>query len=311
MAGIGAVLFAAGRGERLRPLTDAVPKPALPVLDVPLGGAALRALAGTAPPVVVNVSHLGTEVLRALKPFVRAGAVEALDEGAEPYGTAGTLRALRDRVEQRVLTCNADLLSDLEPAALLATHERLGAPATVAVRPVEAGADLVPDVDVARRFVDRRCEPERAGVAFLGMAVFERATLGLLPEERPAGLGEALLRPLVARGELALHLHHGYAADVGTPSRFLEVSLDVLGPHGPLLPATPPGRIVDTPEGRAYVGPGARARPASLGAGAVLLAGAELDPQAWVERAIVWRDERVTGRQRVTGVVRACGRDLI
>jgi mannose-1-phosphate guanylyltransferase len=309
MTAIGSVLFAAGRGERLRPLTDVIPKPALPILDIPVGAGALKALLQVAPPVAVNVSHLGDLVESALRPFAPPGTLEIFAEPAVPYGTAGTLRELREHLGARVVTCNADVMTDLDPAALVATHDRLGAAATVAVRRVDNGADFVADGDAAGRFLDRRSESDRSGVAFIGMAVFETSALDLLPKSLPAGLGEALLRPLVERGEVALHVHDGYAADIGTPARFLRTSLDVLNERVK-LPADPPGRVLDVGEGLAYLGPNARAERASLGAGAILLRGARLHARARVEHAIVWTGEEITVPDHVSGVVRAFGRNL-
>jgi hypothetical protein len=98
---IAAVLYAAGRGERLRPLTDEVAKPALPMLDVPLAAFGLAPLLAIAPTVVMNVRHLPRSVTGALLPYVpRDGRFQTLYEDPEAYGTAGTL-ACRPRTRPR------------------------------------------------------------------------------------------------------------------------------------------------------------------------------------------------------------------
>ncbi|HYY45090.1 MAG TPA: sugar phosphate nucleotidyltransferase, partial [Actinomycetota bacterium] len=63
---IQAVLLAAGRGKRLRPLSDLLPKPAMPVLDVPVATFALRGLADVFEHVVVNTNHLPDAVVARL-----------------------------------------------------------------------------------------------------------------------------------------------------------------------------------------------------------------------------------------------------
>lgn len=283
---IGSVLFGAGRGERLRPLTDRVPKPALPLLDVPLAAWGLAGLARVAPPVVVNASHLAERLLGALEALELSGW-EALVERPEAYGTAGTLAALRERIGPRLVTWNGDLLTDLDPDALIETHERVGALATLAVLPVESGADLVTAGDRVTTFVDRRRDAGAGGARFMGAAVFERAALERLPSERPAGLGETLLRELATSGDLAVHAFDGYWRDVGTVDAFRDASLDLLYERAPAAPVALPGQIVEVDGGRAYIGPGAEVTRDALGPGAIVLRGARVSAGASLTDSVV------------------------
>lgn len=303
------VLFAAGRGERLRPLTDTVPKPCLPLLDIPLGAWGLGALVALGGEVIVNVSYRAPQVVAALEPH--AGGARFVVENPHPYGTAGTLAALRRGMGPRVLTWNADVLTDLDPSELLGAHERHGAPATLAVAEVGAGADLVLTGDSASGFVDRRARPGAAGARFIGVAVFEDDVLARLPDTRPLGVAEALLRPLTERREIAVHRHGGYALDIGTPERYLQASLDLLDGRGP-RPAVPyPGSISGAGDRRCYVGPGGRAAPGTLGPGAIVLAGARVHPGARVSQAVVWTGEEVRSGTRAEETVWAGGEPLI
>lgn len=294
---IRSVLFGAGRGKRLRPLTDRVPKPALPVLDVPLAAWGLARLIDAAPPVVVNGSHLADHLVSQLELLPFTGW-DAFVERPEGYGTAGTLRALRERFGSTVLTCNGDLVADLDPADLLEAHAAAGCLGTLGVRAVSRGADLEVAGSRVTGFIDRRRE-DRAGAQFLGLAAFERGALDDLPDHRPAGLGETLLKELAERGALASWETSGYWKDVGTPRAYLDVSLDVLYGRAPEPPVSTPGRVVEVEDGLAYVGPDAEVEQASLGPGAILLRGAAVDPGARIEDAIVFAHERVAAGHRV------------
>lgn len=284
--GISSVLFAAGRGKRLRPLTDRLPKPALPVLDIPLASWGLAALTRHSPVAVVNASYMSGEVIAALRATGIADW-EPFDEGGEAFGTAGTLAALRDRFGSRVVTWNADALTDLHLPELIGAHDASGATATLLVREVDHMADLALDGPAVSGFIDRRKTPAAAGARFLGIAIFERHALNALPDHRPAGLGETLLRDLANTNGLNVHRFEGYLRDVGTPVDYLLASLDVLNGTGPLPPVDLAGDIVGVDGGRAYLGPGTNAAPAALGPGAVLLAGAQVEPGARISNSIV------------------------
>ena len=252
---VASVLFAAGRGERLRPLTDVLPKAALPLLDIPLGAFSLSKLAAVAWPVAVNLSHLAPQLIAALRPFAPHDRVQWFDEGPEPLGTGSTLAALADRTAGPLLTWNADVLTDLDPARLLDSHRRLGGPATVACHQVRTGADLGLQGGRITGFIDRYRRPEAGGALFLGAAVFEKDALALLAERRPSDLARGLLEPLAKSGELGLHRHEGYALDVGTVERYLRACSDLLGGLGPEPPAPWPGRVIEAGGARSYVGP--------------------------------------------------------
>ncbi|HWC14302.1 MAG TPA: NDP-sugar synthase [Actinomycetota bacterium] len=278
------VVFAAGRGTRLRPLTERLPKALVPVLDVPLVDLALArgAAVGWAAR-FVNVSHHG----RLLRDHLagRPGVV-VLDEGEEPLGTAGTLRRLLSDLERTVVTYNCDLVSDLDVAALLDAHAAGVQPATLAVRRVDARADLVIDGG-GPRLVDRRSE-SRAGYLFLGAACFDRDVLRAIESRVPLGLTEGLLRGLVDAGAVNLFEHEGYACDSGTYQRLVRASVDMLA--RPDVVRAPGAISADVP---AYAGPGALVEDASLGPGAIVLAGAEVGAGASLRDCIVWPGEHV------------------
>lgn len=243
----------------------------------------------------MNLSHNHEVVERALAPF--ATNVELVIEEPEPYGSGGTLAVLKGRFSGAVLTRNADHLSDLSLSELMEAHAASGALATLAVAPVEEGADLIVD-DHGVKLVDRR-EASHAGFMWIGTSVFEASTIDLIGDQRPLDLARGLVAPLIARGEVSLHVHEGYQLDVGTPTRYLQASLDVLYYRAPAPPISAPGQFLEVEGGRAYLGPGAYAAPDSLSDGAVVLANARLEDGATVRQAIVWPGSIVPAGTRV------------
>jgi NDP-sugar pyrophosphorylase family protein len=289
-----------------------VPKVALPLLDIPLGAFGIALLTPHGP-LVVNTSYLSDAVAPALVPWGLRER-EIFFEGSVPLGTAGTLRALSERLAGTFLALNADELLDADPEALLETHRRSGATATLALAPVPAGADVLTQGERVTAFIDRR-ERSVPGMAFLGLAAYSRSVVSLIPQGH-SGIAEVVLRPLIERGEVAAHVHDGYAIDVGTPSRYLQASLDLLEGRGPEPPRRPgdhfagdrfagdrfPGRIIEVDGGRAYLGPGAAAAKGSLGPGAIVLAGARVEGR--LQDSIVWPEATVGAGETLTRSIR-------
>lgn len=272
------LVFAAGRGTRMRPLSEHVPKAMLPLLDVPLIDLAL----GTGAPIdwaerFVNVSGPHPDLRRHLQEH--HPDVQIFDEGDGPIGQAATLGVLLPRLTQTVVTYNCDLVSDLDLSALLEQHAAGAKSATLAVQAVGSGADLVQDA-AGLRLVDRRRD-NVPGFVFLGAACFDRGLIDV-GADCPPGLTEGLLQPAIERGEVLLVEHPGYARDVGTLRRYLQAGLDALDPLR--LRIDTPG-IIDA-QGW-YLGPGATTA-GSPGKGAILLAGSHLSERAEVADCIVW-----------------------
>lgn len=307
--GVGSILFAAGEGKRLRPLTNAVPKPAIPLLDIPLGAFGLAALLRTAAPVIVNASRNAAVLEASLRTYLPEGW-ELFEEGDEGYGTAGTIAALADRFDGPILIHNGDLLTDLDPSAVLAAHRSSGAGITLAARLVGRKADVTISGDLVTGFIDRRRDVSARGAQYIGVAVIEPSVALAIPTHRPLGLGESVFAPTAEHGQLRVYLHDGYAEDVGTIGSFLKASDDCLNGIAPSPPFASPGRVVEVDSGRAYLGPGVVATRSSLGPGAIVLRDAFVDPGAHIQRSVVWPRELVPEGEMLRDVVWIGGRGL-
>lgn len=225
-----AMILAAGRGERMRPLTDHVPKPLLPVAGRPLIVHHLERLAASGfREVVINHAWLGGQIVEALGDGSRWGlGIRYSPEGDKGLETGGGIhRALPLLGDAPFLVINGDIWTDLDLS-------------TLPVRPSGlAHLVLVPNPDHNPEG-DFSLSGGRVGTGghrhtFSGVGVYDPR---LFQDCAPGAFPLApLLREAASRGEVSGSLYHGCWLDVGTAQRLgrLEAMLDGAedrGSHG-------------------------------------------------------------------------------
>jgi len=182
-----AMVLCAGFGTRLRPLTDKVPKPLVPLCGVPLlrYNFALLQNAGVHE-IVINVHHLGAEMEKGAK---RIAAELGLDlrvsrEEKHILGTGGGVKRAQAMLgNETFLVMNGDMIFDLDLPAAIEAHRKAQAMATMVLAPYPRGATYGA-VEVDKDFNVRRIAGRGAPVApgltrmhFTGVHVFEPAML--------------------------------------------------------------------------------------------------------------------------------------
>ncbi|MBO5619472.1 MAG: nucleotidyltransferase family protein [Paludibacteraceae bacterium] len=128
-----AVIFAAGLGTRLKPLTDSMPKALVPLAGKPLLQWQVEKLCDAGiRDIVVNVHHFPDMIIDAVRANAGWGAnITISDERNQLLDTGGGLRKIENgkwRMENEpVLACNVDILSNIDIRALVARYEETGA----------------------------------------------------------------------------------------------------------------------------------------------------------------------------------------
>jgi len=282
-----AMIVAGGRGTRLAPLTDACPKPLLPLVGVPfLTGQILR-LAAAGVTRVSLVVGADTEPFEVVAPMVAAHGVEVvLVPEPRPLDTAGGVRSVIDRASGPVLVCNGDILTDVDFEALVAAHVAAGADATLSLIRVQDPSTFGVCVREGTQVVDFVEKPAPGTLpgqdtVNAGTYVLEPAALLAFPE------GSLSFERVVFPGILADGGHiegvvwDGVWADLGTPARYLrghELVLDGAMPWPGMDGLDDRGGGVRVHPG-AFVAPSTRLHgPVVVGADARVEADAEVGP---------------------------------
>jgi N-acetyl-alpha-D-muramate 1-phosphate uridylyltransferase len=228
-----AVVLAAGRGTRLRPLTSLRPKSLCPVGNVPLLDLALDSVRPHAAGIAVNVHHLADQV----RAHLDGTSVHVSDESVRLLESAGAIGHLRDWVEGcPVLVRNADayLTSGLEALVDGWSGDRPRILAVARDRPSDFGR-----------------------WQYVGACLLPAREARRLPDA-PASLNDLVWRPAWERGELEVVEAVGQHIDCGTPADYLRANLvasggaSVVGAGAVVLGRIE--RVVVWPGGR--VGPG-------------------------------------------------------
>lgn len=232
-----ALIFAAGFGERMRPLTERTPKPLLSVGGTPLIVWHLRKLAalGVAE-VVINTSWLAEQFPQVLGDGSAFGLRLTYSfEGATPLETGGgMLHALPLLGDAPFLLVNGDIWSDFDFARL--SDEPAGLAQLVLVdKPAYAAhADFALEADGKVR-ADLPATHTYAGIGVYRPALLRDwpSVIGPLPEQAGAAPRFALapmLRTQMARGLVDGLYHAGRWTDVGTPQRLADLQVELAGP---------------------------------------------------------------------------------
>jgi mannose-1-phosphate guanylyltransferase len=305
------MVLAAGLGERMRPLTLRTPKPAIPVLGLPLIRHVLwRLRADGVSHVVVNLHHLPDSMRAALDEAAAAtGLTSATTFEPDILGTGGGLRHAAEhlRGSGTVLVRNADFLADVDLQAALHAHRRSGCPVTLALVPSRPGYSVV-QADAAGRVVSLAGKPEPTSPAvsshaFTGWQLVEDEVLERLPPGKSDTVRD-LYRTLAAEGRLNGFLHTGTWVELGSPSQMLE---GVLG----LLEAAPAVRsavldpAADPVRARVALGEGASVDGARLAGRVALGQGVALSPSASLEDVVALPRARVGEECRLRRVLLA------
>lgn len=216
-----ALIFAAGRGERMRPLTDATPKPLLEAGGKRLIEWHLQALARAGVrEVVINTAHLAEQFPAALGDGARWGLrIRYSYEGPEPLETGGgMLRALSLLGDAPFIAVNGDIWTDFDFSRLPTNPEGLAHLVLVDNPPQHRQGDF------ALRDGRVYDEPQ---LTFAGIGVYRPE---LVADHAPGIFGiTPILREAMRAGRIGGEHYRGAWSDIGTPQRLADLNARMHG----------------------------------------------------------------------------------
>jgi len=235
-------ILAAGFGTRLRPLTLHRPKPLLPLLGRPMIDHALDWLRSHGhSSIMVNAHHLWEQVAE----WAHQRGVEIQVELPDILGTGGGLKSAEDRLAERFLIWNGDIISNIDPNALLNATPTNGA--AMALRQSDNLGKTTPlSVDTQNRvdkigdLVSAEGAPDwpirpNSGLHFTGIHAMSRQSLGNIPETPNLRcVVRTAYVSMIPNHKVKATIHHGFWRDAGTPVEYLQANLDALAGDLPI-----------------------------------------------------------------------------
>jgi mannose-1-phosphate guanylyltransferase len=282
-----AVVLVGGQGTRLRPLTEWLPKPMLPIANRPFlehqvahlrehGARRVILACGYLPDAIRD--HFGDEL-------------EYVVED-EPLGTGGAIENAARGLDETFLVCNGDILTDLDLTALIAFHRSRRARATIALHhvddPSRYGLVRTAADGAVEAFIEKPT-PEQMDVDTInaGTYVMEPSALELIAPGVACSVEREVFPRLVGNGLYGRASRDSWI-DIGTPESYLRANIDHAGDASAV-------------DASAEVAGGALVEHSVVGAGAVVASGAR------VVRSVLLPGARIEGGMEV--VDRVVGRD--
>jgi len=212
IADVQVVLQCGGSGERLRPLTDTLPKPLIPVGNEPMVERLLRQLvdAGFRRFTVIT-GHMGDQIQSYLRGVPDLPADMALDFWQETT-KRGNVGALADipRSGRTMLLCFGDLVTELDFAELVDRYESTDAEMLITTH-VEEHRLQLGEVEADGVTVNGYFEkPLKKFLICSGIALFESEIVEVLDRQKPAGIVD-LVNGAIGAGRRVEHWEHGAA----------------------------------------------------------------------------------------------------
>lgn len=290
------VVLGAGAGSRLRPLTDTLAKPLVPVLDRPLISYVLDHMAEAGvTEVFVNLHHHAEQMRRALSADTRPLRIVTRRED-RLSGPAGALRTFARELRgyDAVLVSSGDVFTSDGFRGLLDRHREAGTDLTMAVTRQRRARNFgVLDLDDRGLVTGAREKPpvpddDRHWIS-AGVYCLSPGLIDAFPADSVYDYTAHLVPDLLARGRpVATFPLSGSWHDVGTPQSLHRANLDLVG-------------------GGTHIGEGARLGPGVELSGSVVVgAGAEIGHHAWLEQTVVLPGAVVPAHSVLVGALVGC-----
>ena len=232
------MLLAAGVGSRLEPLTTQIPKPLVPIANVPVMEHILRLLKSHGiTEVYANLHYLPEKITEYFGTGEKLGMKLTFRFEEKLSGDAGGVRAMKEYLsDDTFMVVMGDLLTDADLTSIIKEHKGKKALASIAIKKVDDVTRFGIVVQDKEGFITGfqekpKVEDALSDLASTGIYILEPEVFAHMPPQGDFGFGRQLFPQLVTKGlpVLGIEMAKGtYWSDVGAIPQYLEANFDAL-----------------------------------------------------------------------------------
>ncbi|MFN8414012.1 MAG: sugar phosphate nucleotidyltransferase [Anaerolineales bacterium] len=211
-----AIILAGGKGTRLAPYTTVLPKPLMPIGEMPILEIVIRQLEKHGfNDLTLAVGYLAELLMAYCGDGSKFNVKLDYSREEQPLGTAGPI-ALVPNLNDTFLVMNGDLLTTIDYSAMLKHHRERGALVTVACYQRDVKIDLgVIEVDADNWVTDYIEKPTYHYSVSMGIYIFEPEILKYIPKNQRLDLPELIINLMKAGQKVNVYNFDGYWLDIG------------------------------------------------------------------------------------------------
>jgi NDP-sugar pyrophosphorylase family protein len=230
-----AIIMAGGKGVRLAPLTEVIPKPLVPIGGMPVMEIVIRQLQKQGfRSVTLTVGYMAELIQAYFQDGAKWGLKIDYSFESQPLGTAGPLAQITG-LDDTFIVMNADVLTNIDYRALVEYHKTHGGIATVSAYERRVNVDLgVIIKDGHGRIRDYLEKPEHSYLVSMGIYVFEPGILQYIPKNAHLDFPDLVKLLLQDRQKLHYYKFVGYWLDIGRHDDYAKASEDFNSLRGEL-----------------------------------------------------------------------------
>lgn len=211
-----AVILAGGLGERLRPFTQAIPKPLLPIGEQSLLELQIQNLAKHGvEEVFIATNYKSTYIKNFIGDGSALGVEITYSEESQPLGTCGPLSLIRDRLTEPFIMMNGDILTTLNFSRFYEYGVAQEGDLTVATKNIRTPFNFGSVESSGNRIVDVQEKPDFVMEIVAGIYLIKPALLELIPDDTRYGIDELISRMLSEGKVVTRYLMEEFWLDIG------------------------------------------------------------------------------------------------